>query len=177
MEVFVFRITTDYCIHTEAENYLLAYQFQKKNKTDNFLQHVRLDTAKSVCQLMKQWLRNGYHFTKFTKSLIKTSIYLRKYRINVGNTFSKKYPKAFTKYHIERVKASYAIKNSRFYKTNKCLSFHSTSLSIQRSVKRLHYVMLHTYLMVPYEDHLSTENFNLKDQASIVREFFSQGLK
>ena len=37
--------------------------------------------------------------------------------------------------------------------------------------------MLHTYLMVPYEDHLSTENFNLKDQASIVREFFSQGLK
>ena len=54
MEVFVFRITTDYYIHTEAENYLLAYQFQKKNKTDNFLQHVRLDTAKSVCQLMKQ---------------------------------------------------------------------------------------------------------------------------
>ena len=50
----MFRIATDYFIHKEAENYFLAYQFYKKKKTDNFLQHLRFDAAKSVCQLIEQ---------------------------------------------------------------------------------------------------------------------------
>ena len=83
----MFRIATDYFIHKEAENYLLAYHFYKKKKTDNFLQHLRLDAAKSVCQLREQWLRKRYHFTEFTKSLMKPNIYLYKYRINANTLF------------------------------------------------------------------------------------------
>ena len=142
MEVFMFRIATDYFIHKEAENYFLAYQFYKKKKTDNFLQHLRFDAARSVCQLIEQWLRKRYHFTEFTKSLMKPNIYLYKYRINASTLFWKKNPKAFTRYHIERVEASYATKNIRFYKINKSLSFYSTTLSVLSSVGTLYYLIL-----------------------------------
>ena len=84
---FMFIITADYYKNKEAENYLLAYQFYKKKKIDNFLQHLRLDAAKSFCQQIEQWLRKGYHFTEFAKSLMKPNIYLYKYRINAGTTF------------------------------------------------------------------------------------------
>ena len=133
----------------EVENYSLASQFYQNNKSDSFVQQLEWNTRKDDGQLMRKWLRNRDPFTEFTKSLIESIIYFYKYKKYASTPFPKINPKDFTRYHLERVKASYAIKNTRLYNINNALNFCLTTLSVPRNVGRLYYK---TYLMPLYED-------------------------
>ena len=133
----------------EVENYSLASQFYQNNKSDSFVQQLEWNARKDDGQLMRKWLRNRDPFIEFTKSLIESIIYLYKYKKYASTPFPKINPKDFTGHHLERVKASYAIKNTRLYNINNGLNFCLTTLSVPRNVERLYYK---TYLMLLYED-------------------------